>query len=310
MASTKESVLLITRRGSVLLSRSDAGGRIDFGSQSASGRKIPKHSSAGADIEMSRTSRTGKPSVHGSTTSSGSGAEIDTSRSSNVEGGSRTGRVGGSLFTPRRTSDAARVGSKPRHTSVNETGLASMVPARLSYSPPLAALPAEEKGETLVRDENNHGDSAEASRTADDHLAHPFRVKRRHSTAEQSNRRAFNGPPTTETGLEDSTGSGEQPQLRWRPAQRGVATGAQLEGSGGNRARRQPQGENGGEGGGENRTTASKIGNMLAELPLSKLKIVIGKCSHGEQTTLSDCVGHNGMCPVGNQTDCLAYVAV
>lgn len=286
MASTKESVLLIKRRGSVLLSRSDAGGRIDFGSQSDSGRTRSKHSSAGGDIEMSRTSRTAKPSVHGSTTrSSGSATRIHKSISSNMEGGSRTERVGGSLFTARRPCDVRRMATKPRSTSVNTTGPASLMPARFGYTPSIPMLPAEEKGETLVRDENNYGHSADASRTADDHLAHSSGLKRHYSTDELSDRRAFNAPPATEVGLEDSTGTLEQPRLRRTSAQGGVANGAQLGGLGRNRARRQLRGQHGAEDGGEDRTTASKIGNMLAELPLSKLKIVIGKCSHGKHAT-------------------------
>ena len=88
VASTKESVRIIQRRGSVFLSRSDGGGRIDFNSQ-GSMDTTRLSGLSGEGIETSTRIGVRRPSVRGSSGGSGINSE-----GRNVEGGSETGRSG------------------------------------------------------------------------------------------------------------------------------------------------------------------------------------------------------------------------
>ena len=88
VASTKESVRMMQRRGSVFLSRSDGGGRIDFNSQ-GSMDTTRLSGLSGEGIETSTRIRMRRPSVRGSSGGSGINSE-----GRNVEGGTGTGRSG------------------------------------------------------------------------------------------------------------------------------------------------------------------------------------------------------------------------
>ncbi|CAM9095530.1 unnamed protein product, partial [Laminaria digitata] len=241
VAGTKDSVRVLQRRTAVLLSRSDLGGRIDFTSPARAGGTRSSGVS-GDGKEVPRRFRVRRSSVRGrrSTSSSGGGggSEIDQDGDRRLEGGPGMRGPGGSLFPAKNNVCGLVVTPGWPGSRINQDGLPTMVPERYSGSPSLPPLPA--------------GGTREA--------------------------RAYEGPPTTRAaGIERSTGNTEQPHLSVQRAEGGRETGVGVRGSGRNTEQAQSSEKHRAREADRDGTAAVKIGNKLAELPLSKIKIVIGK---------------------------------
>ena len=251
VASTKQSARIIQRRGSVLLARSDVGGRIDFGSPVRTGSTT---SSATLEKHIEMASRVGlrKSSVRGGI-SSCSGVEADRG-DRNLGGGSSTERTNVGLFSTTETSAVERVETEPPDVPIRPTGIVSPAPTRVGGSPSLWPLPAEERRPKIrfPSSDSNNSDSDGAT-------IHEDPPAKTINLASEIPAQQARGGPATEVEVEGRGRNGEQPLSR---EEHRVDEGPRKS------------------------TVATRAGNMLAELPLSKLKIVIGKPSHIRQITL------------------------
>lgn len=138
-----------------------------------------------------------------------------------------------------------------------------------------SVFPGDEMEMTRGRWTSKNGDaSGTASRRRED----PSGMTRHRLAPEICNQRAYGGSPTTEAGLQDSNGTIEQTQMSLPLERRGPAAGVDVEESTRNRTQGQSRRGKKAERQDGNDTAATKIGSSLAGLPLSKLKIVIGKC--------------------------------
>ena len=245
VASAKQSARIIQRRGCVFLARSDVGGRIDFGSPVRTGSTT---SSATLEKHIEMASRVGsrKSSMRGRIISC-SGVEAD-KRDGNLGGVSSTERIDVSLFSTAETSAVERVETARPDAPVRPTDIVSPVPTRVTGSPSLRPLPVEKRRQK-VRFRSSDSDNADSKGTTS-HEDSP--AKTIHISSEIPAQQACESP-ATRAGVEGRGRNGEQPLSRKE-----------------HRVDEEPR----------NSTDATRTGNMLAELPLSKLKIVIGKPSH------------------------------
>ena len=266
VASTRESVRMLQRRSTVFLARSDGGGRIDFNSQAGTGTSRSGGSFRDG-IEMAARIGPRRSSVHGSN----GGTRINTG-GRNVEGGS--GTIGDGWVSANEASVVGRL-APPRPDSLNKkNGLAAMVSSRLVQSPYFRTFPGEENRET-VRNDSNAGENSDAPGTTTRHAISSGAT--RESTLDQDIQSAYGGLPTTDIGVEVSTGNIEKSQPSPRRAHEGPSTDVVAKQQGIDRKQRQSLEEHQAEGEDRDYTAAAKIGNILADLPLSKIKIVIGK---------------------------------
>lgn len=280
MASTRESVRMIQRRGSGLLVRSEEGGVTDFSiySDTGSSRSHDLH-----EMEIDKLWGVGskKSSMSGSNSvRSSSGAEINSATSSwGLEGGTGRGILALSLTSVKKPRFGPRAKPVGPHSAVKVAGFAALAPAPLLGSPPSPTSPGQEAGETS-RDSSSHRGHVDASGTTAHNHEDASTIAGQHWKSELGAQRALGGPLAPRVGLKHPTINIWQPQLSpERSAQRKV------EGQGSGRNRAKPYSEGDGEIKGEgDHTPATKVGNMLMELPLSKLKIVIGKHSHPDVT--------------------------
>ena len=256
VASTKQTARMIQHRGSVLLARSDVGGRIDFGSPAGNGRTRPSTTS-GSGIEMASRIGIRKSSVSGRISSRSSGVEVDT-YDTNLQGGSATGTIDFSVSSKTKTSAVGRVEAERPDAPVNTTGLASTAPTSFGGLPSLPPLPAETRRQN-VRFQSIDGDNVDVSGT---------------------------------TSHVDSPGLTMQlaPEIPAQVTSGGPATGVQVEGSGRSDAQPPSRVEHLVNEGRRDYTVAARTGNFLAELPLSKLKIVIGKPTHNIRRITLYCI--------------------
>lgn len=278
VASTKKSVLTIKRRGSVLLARSQGPGLVDFSIRSdiysPKSRDIP-----GDGIELAPGMRMRNTSVRGNASGSPSQsvAVIDpasSSRSRNLEGRSGRAILAGNVLAAKTSSLTGRAASvRPNSQSTEHAGRAFPTPVRRRGPPPPLISP-EQKSADSIDEASSHGDKVDADGRAGHHHANSSGIPGHHWTSELQP--AYGTPPGTGEGLEHSTGDSRRPQSSREHAD--------VEGSGINRTQTEwPEG-NRPKAGERDNTAGTKIGNLLMELPLSKLKIVIGTLPNDEQT--------------------------
>lgn len=267
VANTKESVRKIQQRGSVFLARSEGGGRVDFNSQ-AGNDNTRSSGLSGDGIEM-------KPRIGIRSSARGSSGDADNDTGNmNSEGGSGMGRIGEGVVSAKHTSVVGRLAPERPDSLIQKTGIAAMVPAGFSRSPSLPIFPGEEIREA-VRNDRGGGENVDAPSATTSHAVPSGMTGQ--STFEQDIRPVHRGLPTTDIGVTASTGSIEKSQPSPRRARRGPSTEVEEEQQGRDREQRQSLEEHQTEGEDWDNTAATKIGNILAELPLSKIKIVIGK---------------------------------
>ena len=245
VASAKQSARMIQRRGSVFLARSDVGGRIDFGSPAGNGGTRPSPASEDG-IEMERRIGIRQSSMPGRISRRNSGAKIDTD-DTNLKGGSDTGRINMRFVSANETSAVGRVETKRMDTPVTTTGLASTVRARFSGSPSLRPLPAQAR-QQKARFHTSDGDNAESDGTTNHADSHE---KPTHLASETPAQREC-GAQAAGVEVKDPGRNGEQPESCE---------------------------EHQAEEGRRNFNVAARTCNIWAQLPLSKIKIVIGKLS-------------------------------
>ena len=265
---------MIQRRGKVLLVRSDGGGRIDFGNSAVPGGTRPQVYSED-EIEMSQCIGMRQSHVHRG--SNNSRSAIDTTINHTLEGRSGSESVRASSFSVTRPLEFRPVVSeRPAESKNPKTGLAATPPTQHSDSLRLDTLAGNEGRET-VGGETSHGGKGGASGTGTHRREGSVGITRRRLAPETSHQQTSGGPPRTEAGVDELEASIQQTQSSLPRERRGPAAGIDVERSTRNLTQQQSRGRNRAEQQGGNGTAAARIGNILAGLPLSKLKIVIGK---------------------------------
>lgn len=250
VASTKQSVRKIQRRGAGLMARPEVGGVTDFSLLSGIG-DTRSCGTPGDGIEMSQRVQKRRSFVYGSSKAPG----ID-------QGSSGREKIGGRVLSIKKASSAGRAAPVKPHSPTNQTGRAAVALPPVSGSPTTTTTNEQRSLETVC-DANCNKNANTPGSTG-------------HNHADTSGIPGHNWSSEL-VALGDSTQNMWQAQLSLRRAYEEPEPGAEAVRSRNNRALPQsPDGHRGENGKGDN-IAATKMGNILMGLPLSKLKIVIGK---------------------------------
>lgn len=274
MASTKKSVRTIQRRGSRLLGISEPGGVADFSTHMGS---TSSRDMTGGGIEVARGTPMKQASVRGdssSSSSNGSVARIDPGGSSSSAGVPVRAKHGGRTLSTKASVFFGRAAPvRPHWPSTKNTSLEVITLARPSGSHPSTTSTQENSPQTTL-DAISHGETHDKSGSNTRHSGDSSDIV---GTSALGVQRAYGGPEATAVRHEYPMRNIRQPQPKRERAPRRPETEIDVEGSGRNTAqapsRKLPRAEKRER----DNTAAAKIGNILMELPLSKLKIVIGK---------------------------------
>lgn len=268
----------------MLLARSEGGGVNDFSVHSGDNTKsrdIP-----GDGIELARGMKIRKSSErgNGSGSSSRSIPAINPASNRNFEVGSGRAIIAGRLLPTRTSSFAVRAASVRSYSpTTKHASREVMTPARIRDSRH-SSTPPEHKSPGSVGDASSHSDKADVYGSTGHHHADSSGIPGQTWMSELE--REYGRPLVTREKHNDSTGNIWQPQQSRERGDGGSETRFDAEGP--EKIGAQPQSREGGraEKGGRDNTAAGRIGNMMMELPLSKLKIVIGTISDVDQITI------------------------
>ena len=263
VARAKESVRTIRRLGRGFVARTEDGGVTDFSVHSDIG-STRSHGTPGYGIEMSRGILKRRSFVHGSSSTPG----IDQS-------GSGKARISGNILSVKKASLAGRAAPVRPHSPTKQSRLAAVTLAPRSGTPPSTTEPGQTTLEAVC-DADGTGDNG----TTSHHHANSSGMPGQHWPSELDAQREYKCQMATVDAFADNTENMWQAQLRPQRTNGRPEPAVEVVGSGSSRAQPQSPDEHRAEHGVGDNTAATKIGNILMGLPLSKLKIVIGKLSH------------------------------